>query len=83
MSKADLLPVAEALSRILADASPLPAEDANIDDALGRGAPVTNRAMDVHIAALRKKLGPAASCIHTIRGVGYAFRSPERSTDNA
>jgi molybdopterin molybdotransferase len=31
-----LLPVAEALSRILADAAPLPAEDAALDDALGR-----------------------------------------------
>jgi DNA-binding response OmpR family regulator len=48
-----------------------------IDQALGQGAAVTNRAMDVHIAALRKKLGPAASCIHTVRGVGYAFRAPE------
>jgi two-component system phosphate regulon response regulator PhoB len=52
-----------------------------IDEALGRGAPVTNRAMDVHIAALRKKLGPAADCIQTIRGVGYAFRSPDHAAD--
>jgi two-component system phosphate regulon response regulator PhoB len=52
-----------------------------IDEALGRGAPVTNRAMDVHIAALRKKLGPAADFIHTVRGVGYAFRSPDRAAD--
>ena len=36
MPKPDLLPVAEALSRILADASPLPAEDVQLDDALGR-----------------------------------------------
>lgn len=48
-----------------------------IDSAIGQGAAVTNRAMDVHIAALRKKLGTAANCIHTIRGVGYAFRLPE------
>jgi molybdopterin molybdotransferase len=34
--KGDLLPVAEALARILADARPLPAEDAKLDDALGR-----------------------------------------------
>lgn len=48
-----------------------------IDSALGQGAAVTNRAMDVHIAALRKKLGDAADYIHTVRGVGYAFRLPE------
>ncbi len=48
-----------------------------IDNAIGQGAAVTNRAMDVHIAALRKKLGEAANCIHTVRGVGYAFRLPE------
>ncbi len=34
--KPDLLPVADALTRILADAHPLPAEDAKLDDALGR-----------------------------------------------
>lgn len=48
-----------------------------IDSAIGHLAAVTNRAMDVHIAALRKKLGEAANCIHTVRGVGYAFRLPE------
>jgi two-component system phosphate regulon response regulator PhoB len=46
-----------------------------IDQTMGHGAAVTNRAMDVHIAALRKKLGSAADCIHTVRGVGYAFRA--------
>ena len=35
-NKPDLLSVAEALSRILADADTLPAEDASLDDALGR-----------------------------------------------
>lgn len=49
-----------------------------IDSAVGRGAAVTNRAMDVHIAALRKKLGKAADYVHTVRGVGYAFRRPEQ-----
>ncbi len=48
-----------------------------IDSALGIDVAVTNRAIDVHIASLRKKLGPAAAYIHTVRGVGYAFRSPE------
>jgi len=54
-----------------------------IDQALGQGAPVTNRAMDVHIAALRKKLQEAAGYIHTVRGVGYAFRLPENEPQQA
>lgn len=54
-----------------------------IEATLGHGAAVTNRAMDVHIAALRKKLGTAAGCIQTIRGVGYAFRVGAESTETA
>jgi two-component system phosphate regulon response regulator PhoB len=34
----------------------------------------TERAVDVHVAALRSKLGPAGGCIETIRGIGYRFR---------
>ncbi len=54
--------------------------DQLIEAVIGKGAPVTSRAMDVHIAALRKKLGTAGPWIHTIRGVGYAFRAPETQT---
>jgi DNA-binding response OmpR family regulator len=32
---------------------------------------VTDRAIDVHITAVRKKLGDLAWMIHTVRGVGY------------
>jgi DNA-binding response OmpR family regulator len=34
----------------------------------------TERAVDVHVAALRSKLGAAGGCIETIRGIGYRFR---------
>jgi DNA-binding response OmpR family regulator len=34
----------------------------------------TERAVDVHVASLRSKLGTAGSCIETIRGIGYRFR---------
>jgi two-component system phosphate regulon response regulator PhoB len=47
-----------------------------IDAALGENVAVTDRTVDVHVAALRKKLGKAAAYIRTIRGVGYAFRLP-------
>jgi DNA-binding response OmpR family regulator len=48
-----------------------------IDTVLGKSVAVTDRTIDVHITALRRKLGDAASWIQTIRGVGYTFREPE------
>lgn len=36
--------------------------------------PVTDRAVDVKIVALRKKLGTAAQYVETVRGVGYRFK---------
>jgi len=54
-----------------------------IDKALGHGAVVTDRTIDVHITSLRRKISAssrnphAAAYIHTVRGVGYAFREPE------
>ncbi|GMV97849.1 MAG: response regulator transcription factor [Phycisphaerae bacterium] len=47
-----------------------------IDNVLGTGVAVTDRIIDVHITALRRKLGDAGAWIQTIRGVGYAFRQP-------
>lgn len=35
------------------------------------------RTVDVHIASLRTKLGRAADCIRTVRGVGYRLEAPE------
>lgn len=35
---------------------------------------VTDRAVDVQIVGLRKKLGSLGSCIETVRGVGYRFK---------
>jgi DNA-binding response OmpR family regulator len=47
-----------------------------IDKALGAGVAVTDRTVDVHITALRKKIREAAAWVQTIRGVGYGFRQP-------
>ena len=47
-----------------------------IDHVLGTGVAVTDRTIDVHITALRRKLGDAAGWVQTIRGVGYTFREP-------
>lgn len=36
--------------------------------------PVSDRAVDVQIVGLRRKLGPAAKYVETVRGVGYRFK---------
>lgn len=47
-----------------------------IDIIFGTTVAVTDRTIDVHITALRRKLGDAATWIQTVRGVGYTFRPP-------
>jgi two-component system phosphate regulon response regulator PhoB len=44
-----------------------------MDAAIGEGAVVLERTIDVHIKTLRRKLGNA-DLIETVRGVGYRFR---------
>jgi len=39
--------------------------------AMGPGVLVTERTIDVHVTAIRKKLGDQANLIKTVRGVGY------------
>jgi two-component system, OmpR family, alkaline phosphatase synthesis response regulator PhoP len=48
-----------------------------VDRARGNDAGVTERSVDVHITALRRKLGDAGAAIETIRGIGYRLRTPE------
>jgi two-component system phosphate regulon response regulator PhoB len=48
-----------------------------IDAALGEDTMVMERTIDVHIRALRRKLGEHADVIETVRGVGYRFRDME------
>ena len=51
-----------------------------IDAALGEDTMVMERTIDVHIRALRRKLGAYADVIETVRGVGYRFRDSELSS---
>jgi two-component system phosphate regulon response regulator PhoB len=37
---------------------------------------ITTRTVDTHIKRLRRKLGDTASCIRSVRGVGYGFDAP-------
>lgn len=45
-----------------------------VNEVQGEEAIITDRAVDVQIAGLRKKLNAAGSFIETVRGVGYRFR---------
>jgi len=42
---------------------------------------VTDRAVDVQIVGLRRKLGSCGALIETVRGVGYRFREAGRTAD--
>jgi len=48
-----------------------------LDDIQNSDAFVVDRNIDVHIASLRKKLGPNFDSIDTVRGVGYRFISED------
>jgi two-component system, OmpR family, alkaline phosphatase synthesis response regulator PhoP len=45
-----------------------------LDGVHGDNYAITDRAVDVQIVGLRRKLGSAGSCIETVRGVGYRFK---------
>ncbi|PID41805.1 MAG: DNA-binding response regulator [Gammaproteobacteria bacterium] len=49
-----------------------------INKAFGNDAMVVDRNIDVHIRAIRKKMGDSESFIETIRGVGYRFKDINR-----
>ena len=50
-----------------------------LQEASQRGPDVSDRAIDVHVSSIRRKLGfeKSAGCIETVRSVGYRFRHPE------
>lgn len=45
-----------------------------VEEVQGPNYPVTDRAVDVQIVGLRKKLGTHGELIETVRGVGYRFK---------
>ena len=48
--------------------------DQILNNAWGKNTYIIDRAVDVHIRGLRKKLGKASYLIETIRGIGYRFK---------
>ena len=48
-----------------------------VKEAIGEDAYILERNIDVHVRAIRKKLGDDTDYIATVRGVGYRFRDFE------
>jgi two-component system alkaline phosphatase synthesis response regulator PhoP len=70
-----LLPTELGILMLLAGASGRVLSRREILDGLhGDNYAITDRAVDVQVVGLRRKLGSAGSRIETVRGVGFRFR---------
>ncbi|MEZ5315120.1 MAG: response regulator transcription factor [Chlamydiales bacterium] len=67
------------LRRFLANRGKVLTRNQLLDDVQNDDAFIMDRNIDVHIAALRKKLGPNFHWIETVRGVGYRFKEEENA----
>lgn len=65
------------LRRFLANRGKVLTRNQLLDDVQNDDAFIMDRNIDVHIAALRKKLGPNFHWIETVRGVGYRFKEDD------
>jgi len=65
------------LKRLLINQGKVLTRNQLLDDVQNNDAFIVDRNIDVHIAALRKKLGPGFEHIETVRGVGYRFKEDE------
>jgi DNA-binding response OmpR family regulator len=64
----------KALSAMLVNRGVILSRSKLIEHIQGEGITVTERAIDTMIFGLRKNLGPCASVVETVRGVGYRIR---------
>jgi two-component system, OmpR family, alkaline phosphatase synthesis response regulator PhoP len=62
------------IRRLIANRGKVLSRNQLLDDVHNDDAFIVDRNIDVHIASLRKKLGPHFDWIETVRGVGYRFR---------
>lgn len=65
------------LRRLLLNRGKVLTRNQLLDDVQNDEAFIIDRNIDVHIASLRKKLGPHFDGIETVRGVGYRFKDDE------
>jgi len=71
------------LRRLLMNRGKVLTRNQLLDDIHNDDAFVVDRNIDVHIASLRKKLGPKFDWIETVRGVGYRFREETLASSKA
>ena len=70
----DLTPTEfQLLALLVSQAGRVVRRRALIEQIWGEKAPHTDRAVDAHIKAIRRKLGRARDCLETVRGIGYRF----------
>lgn len=65
------------LRRLLMNRGKVLTRNQLLDDVQNDDAFIIDRNIDVHIASLRKKLGPSFDGIETVRGVGYRFKDED------
>ena len=65
------------LRRLLSNRGKVLTRNQLLDDVQNEDAFIIDRNIDVHIASLRKKLGPNFTWIETVRGVGYRLKDEE------
>lgn len=65
------------LRRLLLNRGKVLTRNQLLDDVQNDEAFIIDRNIDVHIASLRKKLGPNFEGIETVRGVGYRFKDED------
>lgn len=65
------------LRRLLTSRGKVLTRNQLLDDVQNDDAFIVDRNIDVHIASLRKKLGPKFHWIETVRGVGYRMKEEE------
>ena len=66
----------EIMSRLVESAGTIVSRERLISEVFGRAFNPQDRALDIHIGNLRRKLGPHESLIVTARGAGHMLRAP-------
>lgn len=66
----------EIMARLVASVGTMVTRERLISEVFGRKVHPQDRALDIHISNLRRKLGPHGSLIVTARGAGHLLRAP-------
>lgn len=67
------------MARLVQSAGTIVERERLLSDLFGREFRRENRALDMHISNLRRKLGQHSFLLVTVRGTGYSLRVPDAS----